>query len=117
MLALLAHAAPASAQKLFKYRDANGVWVYTDRQPGPDQPYEEAALERTFEPAEVRLYQRAEGGGIALIAHNTYFAHVQVAFRLTDLDNVAGVGKTDGYRYAPAAQRDATHEHRQAESD
>ena len=89
VLALLTHAGPVCAQKLFKYRDANGVWVYTDRQPSPDQQYEETSLERTFEPAEVRLYQRAEGGGIALIAQSTYFAHVQVAYRLTDLINVS----------------------------
>lgn len=86
---LLAHASPVCAQKLFKYRDANGVWVYTDRQPSSDQPYEETSLERSFEAAEVRLYQRADDAGIALIAHNTYFAHVQLAYRLTNLVNVA----------------------------
>src|SRR5262245_52792494 len=86
---LLAQAAPVCAQKLFKYRDANGVWVYTDRQPSSDQQYEETSLERSFEAAEVRLYQRADDAGIALIAHNTYFAHVQLAYRLTNLDNVA----------------------------
>jgi murein DD-endopeptidase MepM/ murein hydrolase activator NlpD len=93
---LLVHAAPACAQKLFKYRDANGVWVYTDRQPSSDQHYEETSLARTFEAAEVRLYQRAEGGGIALIAQSTYFAHVQVAYRLTHLDNVAASVKRSG---------------------
>ena len=78
VLALLTHAGPVCAQKLFKYRDANGVWVYTEpaTEPRSKQRYEETSLfERTFEGrAEVRLYQRArdKGGGIALITQGTY---------------------------------------------
>lgn len=89
LLLALAVGDAALAQELFKYRDANGVWVYTDRPPDTGEPYEQRALERRFEPAEVRLYQRATADGIALFAHNTYFAPVQLAFRLTRLENVA----------------------------
>jgi murein DD-endopeptidase MepM/ murein hydrolase activator NlpD len=102
LLALLMHAETALAQKLFKYQDANGVWVYTDRQPGPGQEYEESELESTFEAAEVRLYQRAVPQGIAFVARNTYFAPVQISFRLSRLDNVAaGVPRTGLMMLAP----------------
>lgn len=95
-LLALAVVEPAGAQQLFKYRDANGVWVYTDRPPEDGQVYEERALERRFEPAEVRLYRRATDAGVVLVAHNTYFAPVQIAFRLTGLDNVAADAPRSG---------------------
>ena len=101
LLALLAPGQATFAQKLFKYRDANGVWVYTDRQPNSDQQYEETQLERTFEPAEVRLYQRAVAEGIALFAQNTYFAPVQIAFQLTQTDNVAERAPRNGLLTLP----------------
>ena len=48
-IALAAVAGTAAAQKLFKYKDANGVWVFTDRQPDGDQPYESTRVERSFD--------------------------------------------------------------------
>jgi murein DD-endopeptidase MepM/ murein hydrolase activator NlpD len=94
LLALAAFGETAFAQRVFKYLDANGVWVYTDRQPSSDQRYEETSLKRSFEPAEVRLYQRGTAGGIALIAQSTYFGPVQIAFQLSETDNVAGPTRT-----------------------
>ena len=92
----------AQAQSLFKYRDANGVWVFTDRQPNADQPYEQTALARRFEPPEVRLYQRSMENGIGLVAQNTFFAPVQLAFRLSQMENVASGTPEDGMIVLPA---------------
>ena len=79
----------ANAQKLYRFKDANGVWVYTDRQPGGEQRYEEQQLERRFVQPEVRLYQRSASDGVAIIAENTYFGPVQLAFRINAIENVA----------------------------
>ena len=38
--AVLLCGATAAAQKLYKYKDANGVWVYTDRRPESGQAYD-----------------------------------------------------------------------------
>jgi murein DD-endopeptidase MepM/ murein hydrolase activator NlpD len=86
-LAMVPHA--ASAQKLYRYQDGNGVWVYTDRQPGAGQQYQEQQVQRRFERPEVRLYERSESNGVALLAQNTYFAPVQIAFRLRAIENVS----------------------------
>jgi murein DD-endopeptidase MepM/ murein hydrolase activator NlpD len=94
-------AASAGAQKLYKYQDANGVWVFTDRQPGSDRNYEESALARRFEKPEVRLLQRSGEAGIVLVAQNTFFAPVQIAYRLTDTDNVAAATKKSGLAMLP----------------
>ena len=51
-----------AAQKLYRYQDANGVWVYTDRQPGGEQRYQEQQVERRFEKPEVRLLAARERG-------------------------------------------------------
>lgn len=86
---LVAAGSVANAQKLYRYRDANGVWVYTDRQPAGKQEYEEEQVERRLERPEVRLLERATRDGVALIAQNTYFAPVQIAFRLRPIENVS----------------------------
>jgi murein DD-endopeptidase MepM/ murein hydrolase activator NlpD len=101
MLALLGTSI-ASAQHLYKYRDENGVWVFTDRQPGADQSYEQTALERHFEPPEVRLFQQATENGIGLVAQNTFFAPVQLAFRLSQTENVAAGTPREGLKVLPA---------------
>ncbi len=82
-------ASVANAQKLYRYQDANGVWVYTDRQPGSEQRYEEQQVERRFVQPEVRLYQRSNADGVTIVAQNTYFGPVQLAFRINAIENVA----------------------------
>jgi murein DD-endopeptidase MepM/ murein hydrolase activator NlpD len=88
-LATLLAVPAADAQKLYRYRDADGQWVYTDRQPEGEQRYEEQQVERRFVQPEIRLYQRAMNNGIALVAENTYFGPVQLAFRINAIENVA----------------------------
>jgi murein DD-endopeptidase MepM/ murein hydrolase activator NlpD len=106
LLCLMAFAAalampPAEAQKLYRYRDADGVWVYTDRQPGREQQYEEQRLERRFERPEVRLFERSVARGVVLIAQNTYFAPVQIAFRLQPIENVSADTPRSGLEVLP----------------
>lgn len=103
LAALAALAAPTSAvaQKLFKYRDANGTWVYTDRRPDSGQSFEESEVERRFEKPEVRLLQRGLPTGIELVAQNTFHGPVQIAFRLTDTRNVAPSAPREGWRTLP----------------
>jgi len=100
-LASLVLASAAEGQKLFKYQDANGVWVYTDRQPDSAQPYEQSKLTKRFEPPEVRLFQRTDDGGIALIAQNTFYAPIQLAYRLSQMQNVSSRTPHDGYKTLP----------------
>ena len=100
-VALMACASPAFAQKLFKYRDASGVWVFTDRQPESSQPYETAKLERTLEKPEVKLFRRNTADGVTLYAHSTYFAPIQLGFRITNASNVAAGTPRDGLQMLP----------------
>jgi len=96
-----AAAPPASAQKLYRYRDANGVLVYTDRQPDAGQEFQERQVERRFEKPEVRLYERSGAAGVALIAQSTYFAPVQIGYRLTPIHNVSADTPRHGLAVLP----------------
>ena len=100
-LASLLLATAAEGQKLFKYKDADGVWVYTDRQPDTAQPYEQSKLTKRFEPPEVRLFQRTGDAGISLIAQNTFYAPIQLAYRLSQMQNVSSSTPRDGFKTLP----------------
>jgi hypothetical protein len=102
LLAAVAAGSTAGAQKLYRYRDANGVWVYTDRQPGAEQEYESEQLQRRFERPEVRLYERSTAGGVALIAQSTYFAPVHIGFRVRAIENVSSDTPRSGLAVLPA---------------
>lgn len=96
-LAALACGSAAQGQKLFKYQDANGTWVFTDRQPQTDQPYEQSPLQKRFEPPEIRLFQQSRNdGSIALLAQSTFYAPVQLAYRLVNPQNVAANTPREG---------------------
>jgi murein DD-endopeptidase MepM/ murein hydrolase activator NlpD len=97
----MAVASSAVAQKLYRYKDANGVWVYTDRQPGGEQTFEESQVERRFVQPQVNLLQRSSRGGIALFAQNTYFAPIQIAFRLKPIENVSADTPREGLTVLP----------------
>jgi murein DD-endopeptidase MepM/ murein hydrolase activator NlpD len=102
LLVVAAVAWPVGAQKLFKYRDANGVWVYTDRQPEGEQAFEESELARRFVRPEIKLVQRATRDAVAVFAENTYFAPIQLAYRLRPIDNVAPGTPSRGITVLPA---------------
>jgi len=102
LLVAVAVAPPAAvAQKLYRYQDANGVWVFTDRQPVGEQTYQESQVERRFVQPEVNLLQRAVPGGVALFAQNTYFGPIQLAFRLQPIENVSAETPRNGLKVLP----------------
>ena len=100
-ITLIAAPSVASAQKLYRYRDANGVWVYTDRQPGGEQEFQEQQVQRRFEAPEVRLLERSLRNGVALIAQNTYFAPIQIGFRVRAVENVSPDTPRQGLKVLP----------------
>ena len=101
VFAAVTAAMPARAQTMYRYKDANGVWVYTDRKPGGEQEFQEERVERRFEKPEVRLLQRAAANGVMLIAKSTYFGPVQIAFRVHPIENVSAKTHRSGLTVLP----------------
>lgn len=96
---LVAFAGPAGAQALYKYRDANGVWVFTDRRPAPDVAFEELERETPERPAGVLVLEHVrDDGTLMLVARNPYHSTVQLAFALTATQNLAPRVPTSGNR-------------------
>jgi murein DD-endopeptidase MepM/ murein hydrolase activator NlpD len=88
--AALATIAPTQAQELYKYRDARGVWVYTDRPPDAAVAFERLPIERSETEPVVELFEREHADGTyALVARNPFYGTVQIAFELLSTSNVA----------------------------
>lgn len=87
-VAIAALASAATAQRLYKYRGADGSLVYTDRPPERGESYEETTLAPSFESPEVRLLRSDSSSGITLIADNRYYCPIEIAFQLSAMDNL-----------------------------
>lgn len=92
----------AQAQRLYKYQDADGVWVYTDRQPDTNREYQVEALAATFEAPEIKLRQQRRDEGIAILANNSYYSPVQLSYQLVSTVNLAPGTQLRGLKVLPA---------------
>ncbi|MCB1845764.1 MAG: hypothetical protein KDI09_22525, partial [Halioglobus sp.] len=63
---------------LYKYRGADGEWVFTDRQPSAGEDSEVRALPTGDQDGGVTLTPQTEGGRNSLIANNSLNAPVQL---------------------------------------
>jgi murein DD-endopeptidase MepM/ murein hydrolase activator NlpD len=89
-LLALVFAANGAAQGLYKYRDAEGNWVYTDRQPDAVKEYEQIPLADSVSPPVVRVTRRPAGSGVELVVDNACFCPAEVAVSLIEPKNVSG---------------------------
>ncbi|MBA3564678.1 MAG: hypothetical protein H0W33_11860, partial [Gammaproteobacteria bacterium] len=79
-----------SAQSAYKYKDANGNWVYTDRRPGNVAKFEEQPLaSRAKNPNVTVRGEKTADGASALVVTNEYVAPVEILLELTDRVGVA----------------------------
>jgi len=87
--AALAAMAPAAAQSLYKYRDARGVWVYTDRPPEAAVSFEQVPIERSAVKPGIEIFERERADGTyVLAARNSFYGTVQIAFELLTTSSV-----------------------------
>ena len=94
----LAICGKASPQRLYRYQDDTGAWVFADRPPDGGQPYEEDQLKRRFEPPTVTVTEHKFEGGTRLLARNTYHAPVHLLYELQDTHNIAAQVPRQGER-------------------
>ena len=89
VVVLLAAATPGRADTLYKYEDADGNWVYSDRPPADGSPAETRALERGGSDPEFLVQHVADEGGVSFVATNGYYAPFEVMLhfeRITGLE-------------------------------
>ncbi len=90
------------AEGLYKYRDAEGNWVYTDRRPDTVSDYQQVPLADSASPPVVRVERRPVGAGVELVVDNACFCPAEIAVRLIEPVNVTGIDEETLRRVVPA---------------
>ncbi len=83
---LLATAMPSAAQLVYRYKDADGRWVYTDRPPANRQPAETVSVAVGNASPRIVVEPRSSAAGIALVAVNECRCTVEFGVRAAGAD-------------------------------
>ncbi len=93
---------PATAQNVYKYRNEQGEWVFTDRKPQTGQEFEQAALPSNTTGPVVKIERRDTDVDSSLLITNEFFGPVELGVFLTDLVNVTSGAETRGRFLIPS---------------
>jgi murein DD-endopeptidase MepM/ murein hydrolase activator NlpD len=85
-IAMLATAAPVSAQQLYRYKDERGQWVFTDRPPDGRRATEATTLATVASSPRILVEPRSAAGGVALVAVNECRCAVEFGVKATGAD-------------------------------
>ena len=88
LLLALIFAAAASAQNLYKYRGANGEWIYSDRPPDDGEVDETRDLESGAVTGTLNVSHEAVGRSIRITADNRFYAPIELTI---EFDRIVGV--------------------------
>ncbi len=89
LVLMLAGGGVSYAQTLYKYRGENGEWTYTDRKPASNTKVEVRALESSFVQPEFSVTHEVIGTTIEFVAHNEFYAPVEVRVEFVEITGVA----------------------------
>jgi len=78
----------AYSDTMYKYRGEDGEWIYTDRKPVEKQKVEVRELESSFVEPEFSVTHEVIGTTIELVAHNEFFAPVEVRLEFVEITGV-----------------------------
>jgi len=89
VLILLLDMRPALTRSLYKYQDASGAWVFTDRPPqNASTPVEVKQLPVSELPAKVTVRNRGSMGAPALTVINDYYGPIEVEMDSNGIENM-----------------------------
>ncbi|MFI4869226.1 MAG: peptidoglycan DD-metalloendopeptidase family protein [Steroidobacterales bacterium] len=88
-LGLTACSPSAQAQSLYKYRDASGAWVYTDRQPPAGTTAQTITLDLEARAPRITVEQSVDGQQLRLLAINDCGCEAEYLLRIISPGNVA----------------------------
>jgi murein DD-endopeptidase MepM/ murein hydrolase activator NlpD len=87
-LALLAGSSLVHAQ-LYKYRDASGAWVYTDRQPPAGAKAETMTVDLEVKAPRITVEQQVNGQQLNLLAINDCACEAEFLLQIADAGNLS----------------------------
>jgi len=88
-LLALAACSVVCAQSMYKYRDASGAWVYTDREPPAGTRAQTMTVDLEARAPRITVEQSIEGDQLRLSAINECACEVQFALHVDSLGNVS----------------------------
>jgi murein DD-endopeptidase MepM/ murein hydrolase activator NlpD len=88
-LALAAASTVLHAQSMYKYRDASGAWVYTDRQPSADTKAVTMNVNQEAKAPRITVEQSVAGGQLTLSAVNECSCEAEYALHVDSPGNVS----------------------------
>lgn len=86
-------AMPALAQSVYRYKDAQGQWVYTDRPPASRRPSETLTLSTAVASPRILIEPRSGATGIALVAINECRCAVEFGVKTRGSDGSEHAGR------------------------
>jgi murein DD-endopeptidase MepM/ murein hydrolase activator NlpD len=86
-------AMPALAQSVYRYKDAHGQWVYTDRPPASRRPSETLTLSTAVASPRILIEPRSGATGIALVAINECRCAVEFGVKTRGSDGSEHAGR------------------------
>jgi murein DD-endopeptidase MepM/ murein hydrolase activator NlpD len=86
-------AMPALAQSVYRYKDAQGQWVYTDRPPASRRPPETLTLSTAVASPRILVEPRSGANGIALVAINECRCTVEFGVKTRGSDGSEHAGR------------------------
>jgi murein DD-endopeptidase MepM/ murein hydrolase activator NlpD len=88
LIAALLTCGLATAQTLYKYRGADGEWIYSDRPPDDGRDVQSLQAESSISKPGLSVAHAFTGDGLEFIARNTFYAPVEVALEFDDITGV-----------------------------
>lgn len=88
LLVAMLLAGAANAQTMYKYRGADGEWIYTDRKPSGDAGAEELELKARSARPTFKVSHRFVNRRVELIADNDFYAPIEVGL---EFENLSGL--------------------------
>lgn len=86
VLAAVLCAPPAQAQQVYRYKDKNGQWVYTDRPPDGRTPAQTLSIAGGASSPRIVVQPRSSSAGVALVAVNECRCAVEFGIKATGAD-------------------------------
>lgn len=69
------------AGKIYKYKDVNGIWVFSDKPPTKEQSFETLKYSQDKKPtSKIQLYNVKEKEGYTLYVKNDFYTPIEVGF-------------------------------------
>jgi len=88
MLLTLINPHPTLAKKLYKYQDAHGAWVFSDKPPAADAPVEVSALPVSEQSIKIGIRNLGTPDAPVLAAVNDYYGPIEVDIRGEQIEHM-----------------------------